>query len=148
MSKRRPKLLFALSVVVLCGLPASLHLSRAAAQQKPQAQGGNAAEAPEVATRFSEVVRTRNAKGAAVPLKVEIKEWSVTRSARAAEISDQGFYIVHLISGRITTEIAGKTTARNTGDFWTVEKGQSMAISLKRPQEQARLQTIAVSPGH
>jgi hypothetical protein len=144
----RRRLLLALSVVALCGLSASLHLSRALAQQKPQVQAGNATEAPEIATRFSEVVRARNAKGAAVPLKVEIKEWNVTRSARASEVSDQGFYIVHLISGRITTEIAGKTTARNTGDFWTVEKGQRMAISLQRPQEQARLRTIAVSPGH
>ena len=142
------RLLFALSVGALCGLSASLRPSRAAAQQKPQAQASNAAEAPEISTRFSEVVRARNAKGAAVPLKVEIKEWSLTRSARAVEISDQGFYIVHLISGRITTEIAGKATARNTGDFWTVEKGQHMTISMKRPQEQARLQTTAVSPGH
>jgi hypothetical protein len=142
------KLLLALSVVALCSLSASLHLSRAAAQQKTQAHAGNAAEAPEIATRFSEVVRARNAKGAAVPLKVEIKEWNVTRYDRGAEISDQGFYIVHLLSGQVTTEIAGKTTARNTGDFWTVEKGQHMAISLKRPQEQARLQTIAVNPGH
>jgi hypothetical protein len=144
----RRKLLLALFVVALCGLSASLHLSRAVAQQKPQAQASNAAEAPEVATRFSEVLRARNAKGSAVPLKVEIKEWNVTRADRAAEISDQGFYIVHLLSGQVTTEIAGKTTARNTGDFWTVEKGQHMAISLQRPQEQARLQTIAVSPGH
>jgi quercetin dioxygenase-like cupin family protein len=148
MFNSRRKLLLALFVVALCGLSASLHLSRAVAQQKPQAQASNAAEAPEVATRFSEVLRARNAKGSAVPLKVEIKEWNVTRADRAAEISDQGFYIVHLLSGEVTTEIAGKTTARNTGDFWTVEKGQHMAISLQRPQEQARLQTIAVSPGH
>jgi quercetin dioxygenase-like cupin family protein len=148
MLNSRRKLLLALFVVALCGLSASLHLSRAVAQQKPQAQASNAAEAPEVATRFSEVLRARNAKGSAVPLKVEIKEWNVTRADRAAEISDQGFYIVHLLSGEVTTEIAGKTTARNTGDFWTVEKGQHMAISLQRPQEQARLQTIAVSPGH
>jgi quercetin dioxygenase-like cupin family protein len=148
MFNSRRKLLLALFVVALCGLSASLHLSRAVAQQKPQAQASNAAEAPEVATRFSEVLRARNAKGSAVPLKVEIKEWNVTRADRAAEISDQGFYIVHLLSGEVTTEIAGKTTARNAGDFWTVEKGQHMAISLQRPQEQARLQTIAVSPGH
>ena len=142
------KFLPALAVLVFCGLPASLDLSRATAQQKPQAQAGNAAEAPEIATRFSEVVRARNTKGSAVPLKVEIKEWNVTRSDRAAEISDQGFYIVHLLSGQVTTEIAGKSTARNPGDFWVVEKGQRMAISIKRPHESAGLQTIAVSPGH
>jgi hypothetical protein len=143
----RRKLLLALATIVLCGLPA-LHLSRAAAQQRPQAQAGDSGAAPEVATRFSDVVRTKSAKGATVALKVEIKEWNVTRSAQAVEIPDLGFCIVHLTSGRITTEIAGKTTARNTGDFWTVEKGQHMAVSLQAPQEQARLQTIAVSPGH
>jgi hypothetical protein len=143
----RRKLLLALAVILVCGLPA-LNLSRAAAQQKPQAQASNGGEAPEVATRFSEIVRAKSAKGAAVPLKVEIKEWNVTRSAQAFEIPDLGFCIVHLASGRITTEIAGKTTARSRGDFWTVEKGQHMAITLQAPQEQARVQTIAVSPSH
>lgn len=145
---QRSKFLPALAALVLCALPASLYPPRATAQQKPQAQAGDAQGTPEVATRFSDVVRARNAKGSTVPLKVEIKEWNVTRSAQAVKIQDLGFCIVHLASGRITTEIDGKTTARNTGDFWTVQKGQHMAISLKRPQEQARLQTIAVSPGH
>jgi hypothetical protein len=143
----RRKLLPALAVILLCGLPAILHLPRAAAQQKPQAEASSSGEAPEVATRFSEILRLKNAKGATVPLKVEVKEWAVTRSARPFEMPDQGFYIVHLISGQITTDIAGKTTVRHTGDFWVVEKGQRMAISMKRPQESVGLQTIAVSPG-
>lgn len=148
MIDQRSKLLPALGVILLCALPASLYLSRATAQQKPQAEASSGGEAPEVATRFSDIMRLKNAKGVAAPLKVEIKEWTVTRSARPFEMPDQGFYIVQLTSGNITTDIAGKTTDRHEGDFWVVEKGQRMAISLKRPQEQARLQTIAVSPGH
>jgi hypothetical protein len=148
MIDQRYKFLPALAAIVLCSLPASLCAPRAEAQRQQQAETGSTVQVPEVATRFSDVVRARNAKGATVPLKVEIREWNVTRSAQAAEIPDLGFCIVHLTSGRITTEIDGKTTARNTGDFWAVQKGQHMAISLKRPQEQARLQTIAVSPGH
>lgn len=138
----------ALIVIALCGVLASLHLSRAAAQQKPPAEASTAVEAPEVTTNFSDTVRASSPKGATVPLKVEIKEWSLTRTAQPTQVPDLGFCIVHLISGRITTEIAGKSTARNRGDFWTVDKGLHMTISLQRPQEQARLQTIAVSPGH
>jgi hypothetical protein len=145
----RRKLLPGLVLTLLCGL----YLSQAAAQQKPEAKPqpkvtSSGGETPEVATRFSDMVRARNAKGAAVPLKVEVKNWAVSRSARPFEMADQGFYIVHLTFGRITTEIAGKTTARNPGDFWVVEKGQRMAISMKRPHESAGLQTIAVNPGH
>jgi hypothetical protein len=148
MTDLRRKLVPALAAMVFCGLSAGLYLPRATAQQKPQAEKSTAGAAPEVATRFSDLVRLRNAKGAAVPLKVEIKQWTVTRSARAFDMQDQGFYIVHLISGQITTDIAGKTSLRHPGDFWVVEKGQHMAISMQRPRESAALQTIALSPGH
>lgn len=144
----RRKLLPVLAVTLLCGVPAILHLPLAAAQQKPEAEASSSGEAPEVATRFSDILRLKNVKGAAVPLKVEVKRWTVTRSARAVEMPGQGFYIVQLIWGNITTDIAGKTAARHTGDFWVVEKGQRMAISMQRPQESVGLQTIAVSPGH
>jgi hypothetical protein len=133
-----------LVLTLLC----SICPSQTAGQQKPQAKADSGAgEVPEVATRFSNVVRARNAKGSEVPLKVEVKNWTVSRSARAFEMPEQGFYVAQLISGRITTEIAGKSTDRNPGDFWVVEKGQRMAISMKRPRESAGLQTIAVSPG-
>lgn len=138
------KILPGLVLTLLC----SMYPYQTAAQKKPESKAeSGGGEMPEVATRFSNMVRAKNAKGAEVPLKVEVKNWTVSRSARAFEIPDQGFYIVQLISGRITTEIAGKSTARNPGDFWVVEKGQRMAISMKRPQESAGLQTIAVSPG-
>ncbi len=140
----RHKLLPGLVLTLFCGL----YLSPGTTQQKPQPKLTGGGEMPEVATRFSDMVRARNAKGAEVPLKVEVKNWTVSRSARPLEMADQGFYIVHLTSGRITTEIAGKTTARNPGDFWVVEKGQRMTISMQRPHESAGLQTIGVNPGH
>jgi hypothetical protein len=149
MPNPRRKLFPALAMIVLCGFPASLYPPQATAQKKTQPEAATtAAEAPEVATRFSDTVRPKNAKGAAVPLKVEVKDWTVTYSPQAFEMPDQGFCIVHLTSGQITTEIAGKSTPRHTGDFWVVEKGQHMSISLQPPQESAGLQTIAVSPGH
>jgi hypothetical protein len=148
MLDHRRKLLPVLAMVLLTGLPAILHPPRAAAQQKPQGEASSSGEASEVATRFSGILRLKNAKGAAVPLKVEVKQWTVTGSTRPFEMPDLGFCIVHLISGLITTDIAGKTTARHTGDFWVLEKGQRMAISMKRPQESVGLQTIAVSTGH
>jgi len=145
MLNSRRKFLPGLVVILLCGLcPPS-----ATTQQKQQpGAGSKGGEASEVAARFSEMVQAKNAKGTAVPLKVEMKTWTVNRSARAFEMADQGFYIAHLTFGLITTEIAGKTTVRHPGDFWVVEKGQHMAISMKRPRESAGLQTIAVSAGH
>ena len=138
------KILPGLLLTLLC----CVNPSQTAGQQKSQAKAeSGAGEMPEVATRFSNVVRAKTAKGAEVPLKVEVKNWTVSRSARAFEMPEQGFCVVQLISGRITTEIAGKSTDRNPGDFWVVEKGQRMAISMKRPRESAGLQTIAVSPG-
>jgi len=119
------------------------------AQQKP-ATGTAAvsAEAPEVATRFSEVLRPKNAKGTVVALKVEMKQWRLSRSDQAFAMPDQGFYLAHLISGEITTEIDGKSVAHHPGDFWVVEKGQRMAISMQLPHESAVLQTVALNPGH
>ncbi len=80
-----------LALILLCGL----NPPQAAAQQKEQhAKATKVAEAPEVATRFSDMVPTKNAKGTAVPLKVEVKNWTLTRSARAFEMPDQGFSLL------------------------------------------------------
>jgi len=145
--RKRKRAMQFLTAIVLCGLFAGVLSERVSAQEKPQPEASRL-EGPENATLFSEMVRPTNAKGAANPLKVEVRQWTVSRSAKAFEMPDLGFYIVHLVYGEIITEIAGKTTPHHPGDFWVVEKGQHMAISMQRPREQAALQTIALSPGH
>ena len=76
------KFLTGLVLISLCGL----NTPQAAAQQKPQSKETGGGETPEVAMRFSEVVRAKNAKGAVVPLKVEVKSWTVSRSDRALKL--------------------------------------------------------------
>jgi hypothetical protein len=110
--------------------------------------GSSSAEGPEVATRFSEILRPKNAKGMVVPLNVEMKEWRLRRSGQAFAMPDQGFYLAHLVAGEITVEIGGKSIAHHPGDFWVVEKGQRMGISMERPRESAILQTLALNSGH
>jgi hypothetical protein len=100
----------------------------------------------EASTRFSDTLRLTTPKGAGVPLHVEFKEWNVTRSAGGTELPVQGFYIAHLASGEVVTEIGGKSETRHPGDYWTVDKGARMLVRIKAPREAAILQTLAVSP--
>jgi hypothetical protein len=100
----------------------------------------------EASTRFADTLRLTTPKGAAVPLHVEFKEWNVTRSAGGTELPQQGFYIAHLASAEVVTEIGGKSETRHSGDFWTVDKGARMLVRIKAPREAAILQTLVVSP--
>jgi hypothetical protein len=102
--------------------------------------------AVETSTRFADTLRLTTAKGAGVPLHVEFKEWNVSRSAGGTELPQQGFYIAHLASGEVVTEIGGKSETRHPGDFWIVDKGARMLVRIKAPREAAILQTLAVSP--
>lgn len=100
----------------------------------------------QVATRFAGLLRPTTATGVPVPLHVEFKEWRVTRRPRGIEFPVQGFYIAHLFSGVITTEIAGKSVLRSPGDFWTVSDGVRMVVTMQEHHEAAIIQTLVVSP--
>jgi hypothetical protein len=102
----------------------------------------------ESSTRFADTLRLTTPKGASVPLHVEFKEWNVPRNARGTELPEQGFYIAHLASGEVVTEIGGKSETRHPGDFWTVDKGARMRVLIRAPREAAVVQTLAVSPSH
>ena len=144
------KLIRVAAAAIVFALPAAvLRWQPAQAQEKTKEKSErNRAEGVEVATRFSETLKPTNLKGATVRLHVEFKDWDVTGGGRRTELLDQGFYIAHLVSGVITTEIGGKSQLRHPGDFWTVEKGTRMVVQIKPPSESAFLQTIAVSPAH
>ena len=137
-----------LAAILCCGFFIGVDQFALAAEQKTQLEPRGKGATPEAVTRFSGVVQARSAKGAAVPLNIALKEWTVTRSAEPQEIPEQGFYIVQLISGAATTEIDGKSIPHHTGDFWVVQKGQRMTVSLRRPQESVMLRTITISSGH
>lgn len=102
----------------------------------------------EVTTQLSQTMAPARTKGPATPLRVELKQWHLAGQDLPIEIPNQGFYVAHLVWGDVSTEIAGVSTVRNPGDFWTVEKGAKMVITIKAPGEEALLQTFSVNPGH
>jgi hypothetical protein len=100
----------------------------------------------ESSTRFADTLRLTTTKGASVPLRVEFREWNVTRNDRGTELPQQEFYIAHLASGEVVTEIGGKSETRHPGDFWRVEKGERMLVRIKAPRESVVIQTLVVGP--
>ena len=135
----------ATATIVLALAVAVLQRHLAQAQNPSKTEGRNENEA-EVATRFAETLRLTTPKGTALPLRVEFKEWYLTRNARGTELPDQGFYIAHLSSGEVVTQVGDKSEARKPGDFWTVDKGTRMLVLIKAPREAAILQTLVLEP--
>ncbi len=117
-----------------------------------EAQEGAGAEhergIAEVTTRFGDTLTLARAKGAPTPLRVQFREWHLAGQSQPIELRDQGFYVAQLVWGNVTTQIAGTSTARKPGDFWTVEKGVPMVVTIKKPGEEALIQTFSVNPGH
>lgn len=110
--------------------------------------GGQERGVAEVTTQLSQTMAPSRAKGPATPLRVELKQWHLAGQDVPIEIREPGFYVAHLIWGDVSTEIGGVNTVRNPGDFWTVEKGAKMVITIKAPGEEALIQTFSVNPGH
>lgn len=136
------------AATMVFALPLAVLQSHLAQAQHPSKTGGRNENEAEVATRFAETLRLTTPKGAAVPLRVEFKEWYLTRNPNGTELPEQGFYIAHLRSGEVVTKAGDKTEARKPGDFWTVDKGTRMLVLIKAPREAAILQTVALSPAH
>lgn len=115
------------------------------------AQKSNGAEhdrgITEVTTRFTGTMSLPRTKGPATPLRVELKEWHLAGQDVPIEMHDQGFYIAYLAWGNVSTEIGGTTTVRKPGDFWTVDKGARMVVTIKKPGEEALIQAFLVNPG-
>ena len=99
-----------------------------------------------VVPRYSEEVPAP-AGTAPTRLRVEIKDWHFVRTEQGVKLPAIGFYIAHLKSGQIDTEVAGKKEHRLAGDFWTVAVGESMTISFPAHSQAAQIRTIAISPG-
>jgi len=129
---------------VLLASPRQLHVAEA--QEK--AGGVQEKGIAEVTTQFSQTLSPPRTKGPATPLRVELKQWHLAGQGMPIEIRERGFYVAHLIWGNVSTEVGGTTTRRTPGDFWTVEKGSRLVITIKKPGEEALLQTFSVNPGH
>jgi hypothetical protein len=83
-------------------------------------------------------------KGTTQGVHVSVQTWGITDQGQATqEIPLHGFYVAHLISGRISAMIGGKTTKHAPGDYWTVKPGAAMQIRVLR--EAAVMETTVVT---
>jgi hypothetical protein len=134
----------AVAVVVFAMVLTCLQRQPIAAQDAPNENQGEGVA--EVVTRFADTLALPTRTGATVPLRVTLKEWHLAGHERDISLPEQGFYVAHLRWGSISTRIGDKFEVRHPGDFWTVEQGGRMVVRIKRPGEEALLQTLAVSP--
>ena len=128
------------SIVRIGAMLAALGAIAFAADQPSQ-------EATRSVSRFSGVVTTAAAPSGNAPMRGEVMDWYLARTPKGFQIPAQGFYLAQLRSGRVVTDIAGKSETRQAGDLWTVPAGVPMTVTIRRPGEGAQLQTIAINPG-
>ena len=79
--------------------------------------------------------------GATEPVHISVQARAI--SGQEQEISLQGFYVAHLLSGQILATIDGHTAPHLPGDYWTVKAGASMKVKVGG--EVAVLETTVVS---
>jgi hypothetical protein len=87
---------------------------------------------------------TTTLKDASQPGRVSVQSWEIpSRNGATQDIPLTGFYVAHLLSGRIAATIAGQTTAHEPGSYWTVNAGATMQVKVL--SELAVLETIVVA---
>jgi uncharacterized cupin superfamily protein len=79
--------------------------------------------------------------GATEAVRISVQSWGI--AGQEQEISLQGFYVAHLLSGQILATIDGHTAPHLPGDYWTVKAGAAMRVKVVG--EVAVLETTVVS---
>jgi uncharacterized cupin superfamily protein len=92
--------------------------------------------------RFSGSVSFKGKDGSPKEVPVQIRNWSVLGGRAIDRFPEQGFLIVHLLAGQVSTVIDGKEQSWKTGDSWTVPAGSYMSLTVKR--EMATLQVVSI----
>jgi hypothetical protein len=85
--------------------------------------------------------------GASQVVHLSVQSWGIAGErggkGTAQQIPLPGFYVAHLLSGDISTTIAGQTMQHLPGDYWTVKSGATMEVKVLG--ELAVLETIVVA---
>jgi quercetin dioxygenase-like cupin family protein len=120
-------------------------MSLTAMPQQPSAtsqEQGRAAERLSRTDRFVGSVTMRNKAGKSVPMRVSVRTWGISGGREAIRLPEQGFVIIQLHSGKLTTIIDGKEQEREEGEFWVVTPGAQMSVEVK--SEAAVLQAMTL----
>ncbi|SRR5713101_1211835 len=136
------RLIFRILVVLAVSV---LGVTPAATPQKASAQ---AEQAPEVAValkpldRFDGKTAFRTKQGKPKELHVVIRNWEIHGRQRVEKFPEEGFAVIHLHSGSVTTVINGKEEKHGGNAFWTVPAASS--ISVQVTSESALLEVTSI----
>jgi quercetin dioxygenase-like cupin family protein len=73
-----------------------------------------------------------------------VKSWELpSKNEAVQDIPLTGFYVAHLLSGRLAATVDGQTSTYEPGSYWTVKTGATMQVKVLG--EMAVLETIAAS---
>lgn len=78
--------------------------------------------------RFQLTATMRDKAGKTRTVSATSRHWEILGNQRIAHFPEQGFLLVQLAGGRVTTVIAGKEQKRHHGEFWTVPAGTPMSV--------------------
>ncbi len=123
----------------------SLAFMLALAPSAAIAQSASEATPTPTVTLFSNKVKMP-AGGSVTAMKVELKDWPVSKALNGLQIPTQGFYVAQLLSGAVITDIQGNSVTRKPGGFWAAEAGSPMMVTLGPRKESTLLRTITLSP--
>jgi quercetin dioxygenase-like cupin family protein len=77
------------------------------------------------------------------PVHATVRQWDILGNQKLQRFPSDGFMLVRLIGGRVTTVIEGKEQKRHHGEVWTVAPNQPM--SLTAVGEDATLEVVTFS---
>ena len=123
----------------------TLGVTPGVAQEKPSAQPEQKAEATAAVrplNRFEGKTAFRTKQGKSKELHVVIRNWEIHGRQRIEKFPEQGFLVVHLHSGSVTTVIKGKEEKHGGNAFWSVPAGSSMSVQVT--SESALLEVTSV----
>ena len=92
--------------------------------------------------RFEGTVELRPREGTARRVRVVMRNWIIDNRRQISRFPEEGFLIVQLRAGKLTTTIEGKRAERTEDEFWTVPAGSVM--SIETGNDSAIIQTVAI----
>lgn len=117
----------------------------AAQQQRPSPPDRPAFDAPvrlAPIERFDGPVTFRGKDGRPQTVRVVVRNWTIPNRQQIVRFPEEGFLIVQLRGGQLTTVISGQRQERREDEYWTVPAG--VAMSIETGNDTATIQTTAV----
>ena len=131
--------------ILVCALAVMIAATGALAQQRPSdpqlIQGSD---------RFSGTVVVQSKAGAARPLQITLRNWTLRGGQRRGggqadglqTFPARGFLMIHLLAGRLRTVINGMNQDWKEGDVWTLPANATMTVEVQG--ETAVIQTLSI----